>query len=210
MSLKSKLDEANNSEFSSGSTGGWFKFQEGKNQFRILSEPEILFEDYKQGICYEGCGYEGKPKYLAWILDRADNQVKLMKIPYSIFQNLVAFEEDEETNFTGFPMPYDIKINAKNAGTKEVEYTVMPSIKREAVPMTVVDEVLQKNTTKEIIEKMKQKQIEKHKAAGIYKSPEEREAERVTKFKEGLENDDFEAEASGYEYPENELGEPGF
>lgn len=169
MNLQDKIDEANKSEHSSAG-GGWAKLKEGKNQFRLLTEPVVMFEDFKKGVCYTGCGFTGSAKYLVYILDRADKQVKLWKMPYSLFKQLVAFQEDEDFAFENFPMNYDIKIDAKGAGTKEVEYTMMPSPTKSEVPTDFITGIIAKSSPEEIIEKMKEKNIEKHKADGTYQA----------------------------------------
>jgi len=181
MSLNDKIEEANKSEFSGGSSN-WFKMKEGINQFRLLSEPEIIFENFGKGICYHQCGYEGTPKYLARILDRADNQVKLYKIPFTIFETIAGFEKDEELEFSSFPMPYDVKIKAVGAGTKEVKYTVMPSLKRVEVDEGILDVLGKQKPLKEVITAMQAKNIEKHKADGTW----QKEQERLAQLKEEL------------------------
>jgi hypothetical protein len=46
-------------------------------------------------------------------------------MPISIAKSLGSVQEDPDYAFTKFPMPYDITINAKGAGTKEVDYQVV-------------------------------------------------------------------------------------
>ena len=161
MSLQDKVDEANKSEYSA-SGGGWFKTKEGANSIRVLCEPEVIFEDYKMGICYTGCNFKGSPKYLTYVLDRADGAVKLYKLPYGIFQSMAVFEKDEDTKFEGFPMPYDLKIHAVGAGTKDVKYTVTPSPKLVLVVEDVMASLTKKKSVKEMVEILKAKNKEKH------------------------------------------------
>lgn len=172
MSLQDKLNQAEQSEHSGGSSN-WFKVKEGVNKLRILSEPEVMFEDFKMGICYHECGYTGNAKYLAYVLDRADNKVKLYKIPYGIFQTIAKLESDEDYSFEGFPMPFDIKISAVNAGTKEVKYTVLPG------PVSRIDdevlEVLSKQKpAKDIIDIFQAKNLEKHRMDGTWEKEQAR------------------------------------
>lgn len=199
--LNEKIDQANKSEFSSGS-GGWFKMKEGLNQFRILTEPELMFENFKFGICYHECGFEGNPKYLARVLDRADGKVKLYKIPFSIFKTIASFEQDDELTFTSFPMPYDVKVTAKGAGTKEVEYTVMPSLKREPLSEEMTKMLSKQTPVKKIIETIQEKNIEKHKADGTWDKQQEKlkkEAERKEK------QDKYDEEHPMPDYPEEDI-----
>ena len=118
---------------------------------------------------------------------------------------IAKYETDEDYNFEGYPMPYDIKINAKNAGTKEVEYTVTPKPKREEVAEEVINTLFDKKPITEIITILKEKKKEEHIASGQFQEEVERrkmigkeidEAKRIA-----AENDN---------YPENDLGEQVF
>lgn len=212
MSLNDKIEEANKSEHSSGNSG-WFTIKEGNNQMRILSEPELMFQSYKMGICYHECGFEGTPKYLARVLDRADNKVKLYKIPYSIFKTVAGFEADEDFQFSGFPMPYDIKINAKGAGTKEVEYTVMPSPKIIPVDDETMEFLEKQKPVKELINILQEKNIEKHKADGIWQKEQDRLAEQKKNLSEHLAGRGKDEDLPTIEYPEdtnNSVDDIGF
>lgn len=199
--LSDKIKEAETSEHSVGSNGGWFKVKEGMNSLRILSEPEIMFEDFKMGICYHNCGYHGNAKYLTHVLDRADGKVKLYKIPYGIFQTIAGFEKDEDYGFDGFPMPYDIKINAINAGTKEVKYTVIPSPKTSPVGDEVLDVLSKQKPCKEIIGIFQEKNIEKHKGTGYFQEQQKALEELATSLAQG---GSLKPEES-VEYPEDDV-----
>lgn len=150
-----------------GGGGNWFKFVEGDNVLRVLSRPTVFYEAFKVGICYHECGYKGTPKGLAYI--HHGGAVKLARLPYTILENVAALEGDEDWSFTGFPMPYELNIKAENAGTKEVKYTVVPK-KPKPIDQSVIDELESPKfkTTDEIVEVMKQKTLEKHKADGTW------------------------------------------
>lgn len=94
----------------------YLKIKDGANRIRIVSD----------ALPHPG-EFKGKPnfKWLVYVLDRADGQVKPYFMPHRIFKILEDFENDEEYAFEGMPMPYDIVINAKGAGTIDVEYTVI-------------------------------------------------------------------------------------
>ncbi len=199
--LKDKIEQANKSEHAATGSG-WFKMKEGLNQFRVLTEPEVMFENFKMGICYHQCGFEGNPKYLARVLDRGDNKVKLYKIPFTIFETISGFEQDDELAFSGFPMPYDVKVQAVGAGTKEVKYTVMPSVKQVPVAPEILAEIAKQKPIKEVIAAMQEKNIEKHKADGTWQT----EQDRLAQLKKDLEA----GAASGapvdtIEYPEETI-----
>lgn len=139
----------------------WFKFKEGKNVMRVITQPVALFEDYDLGICYTDCGFTGSPKYLCHILDRAEgSKPKLWKMNLTVMRMLADMQASGRFAFDGFPMPYDIEINAKNAGTKEVVYTLLPGMES---PAQVPDKL---TPCEEVIEKLKAKNKEKHEADG--------------------------------------------
>lgn len=101
--------------------GQYFKIQEGDNQIRLISEclpHESMFQGKKQF------------KFLCQILDRKDGEIKPFFMPVTIFKNIESLQLDTDYGFEDVPMPYDIKIRAVGAGTKEVKYTVIPGAKR--------------------------------------------------------------------------------
>lgn len=106
-------------------SGDRFKIAEGPNRIRILSEflPHTSY-------------FEGKRRFqwLGYILDRKDGLVKTWFMPHSIHKQVEALQTNEDWTFDEVPMPYDVTLNAKGAGTKEVDYSLTPSPKR--VPLT--------------------------------------------------------------------------
>jgi hypothetical protein len=106
-------------------SGDRFKLREGANRFRLMTEC----------IAHQG-EYQGKKnfKWLCQILDRADGRVKLFFMPHTIYKQIAALQQSEDYAFYDVPMPYDITITAKGAGTIEVEYTLMPA--RKETPLT--------------------------------------------------------------------------
>ena len=69
------------------------------------------------------------------MLDRKDGRIKPFFMPHTIYKLIEGFQENPEYAFDEVPMPYDVTIGAKKAGTKEVEYTVVPA--RQNTPLTV-------------------------------------------------------------------------
>lgn len=165
-----------------GSGGEWFKFTEGDNRFRILAEPETIYEDFALGICYTDCGFEGSPKAMTYVLDGKDGKIKLAKLPYGVATTVAAYESDDDYAFAGFPMDYDIKVHAKNAGTKEVKYTVTPSPRREIVSSETVEELKKKKAIADIVQKMKLNNEGKHRADGSYAARQEYKKEAAEKI----------------------------
>jgi hypothetical protein len=172
MSLADKLKQAESNEMASVS-GGWYKFKEGQNMFRLLTEPVAIYEDFKRGMCYENCGFKGSIKHLCYVLDRADNKIKLFKLPHTIFKWLVSLEADPDWIFDGFPMPYDVNIEAKGAGTKEVDYNPKARPVKEAVKDELLAELAKKDKVEIIIEKLKAKSKEKNQGATPVEYPTE-------------------------------------
>lgn len=105
--------------------GEYFKPQEGQNRVRLVSEclPHQSF--YKNQLTF---------KWLCQIIDRKDGQVKPYFMPNTIYRHIEALQLSEDYKFDEVPMPYDITINAKGAGTKEVIYTTTPA--RANTPLT--------------------------------------------------------------------------
>lgn len=167
MSLSDKIKQDEKSELAQKSEG-WFKFKEGKNSIRILSEPMVIYEDYVKGICFTDCGFKGNIKYMAYVIDNVDLGIKKMKIPYGIFQYIADLEDDEDWQFQGFPMPYDLNINATNAGVKEVNYDVKPRPVRTEIPDEIKIALAKKKPIVEVIEDLKKKNKEKHIAEGRF------------------------------------------
>ena len=159
-------DKVNEESKKMNTSNDWFKLEEGENKIRVLVEPEVFYEKFKTGICYTDCGYTGTPKYLTWILDEKDGKIKLFRMNLTLAKQIATYMNDEDYKFETFPMPYSIKINAKNAGTKEVEYTVIPG-KENPIEEAILAETTTKKNVVEIIESMKAKQKERVDAGEI-------------------------------------------
>jgi len=161
MSLKEQLEQFG------GESTGWFKMVEGDNPMRVLTAFTVFAEHFGtyKGVCIgedencEGCkeGTKANPKWLTWIHDKKDDQVKLAKFGYTIIKQLSTYQDDSEYAFSEYPMPYDITINAKGAGTKEVEYTVKPARTNTPCDPDVLEKVDKEEETDVIVEKMKDK-----------------------------------------------------
>lgn len=104
-------------EFNLGK-GEYFKPQEGANRVRLVGAP----------IPHDSV-FQGKPqfKWLCQVIDRKDGKVKPYFMPNTIYRMIADFQLDPDYRFEGIPMPYDITVNAKGAGTKEVQYSVTPA-----------------------------------------------------------------------------------
>lgn len=110
-------------------SGDYYKYREGDNKIRLMS------------MCLPHPGeYKGTKtfKWLCYVLDRRDGKVKVHFMPHTVYKAIEAFQENPEYTFSDMPMPYDVNIRARGAGTKDVEYTVMPA--RKETPLTADEE----------------------------------------------------------------------
>lgn len=156
------LKEAEKSGLVSG--GDRFKIKEGANRIRLLTAP----------LPHQG-NYQGTKnfKWLCYVLDRSDAGIKTFFMAHTIFKALRDFQKSEDYGFDEIPMPYDVTINAKGAGTKEVEYTVVPA--RTSVPLTKaeLDAFSKKKPIKEVQQAIYEKDTEKAVNDGGHFDPDE-------------------------------------
>ena len=168
MSLNDKIKQAEQTYGMGGSD--WFKFREGMNKIRVLAEPAVLATHFANGkslgVCYgkdNGCPFhmldQDQPsvRWLTWILDYADGAIKLAGLPWKITREIGAYEASEEYSFGEYPMPFDVTVNAKNAGTMQVEYSIVPARKNTALPQPILDELIKKHAPEQVVEGMKEK-----------------------------------------------------
>lgn len=109
--------------------GDYFKPKEGDNRIRLVSE------------CLEHPGvYKDKPtfKWLCRVLDRVDGLVKPYFMPNRVYEQFEALQDNPDYAFDEVPMPFDVTLNAKGAGTKEVVYTIVPA--RTNTPLTAAEQ----------------------------------------------------------------------
>jgi hypothetical protein len=139
-------------------TGGsdFYKLVEGNNKMRIMSEPVAVRQ------AWDGAKYvfstDASPKYWTWAILRETGDFKIVKLPLTVAKQITMLGTDPDYQFSGFPMPYDITVNAKNAGTKEVEYSVVASRQNTDVTPEETEELGKKTPISEIIEKMRDKE----------------------------------------------------
>jgi hypothetical protein len=126
-----------------------FKVKEGTNKIRVCSE--LIFHE----SVYNGTATK---KFVCWVIDRADKKVKPYFAPYTIVKTLSKYQQDEEYAWEDFPMTRDLIIDAKDAGTKEVDYQCHLSLKES--PLTEIEkaDLEQKGSIEDFIEKIKEKQ----------------------------------------------------
>lgn len=152
-----KMEWVDKKEAQANDSKDYFNIVEGDNRFQVLTyiAPQPLkwtgtkYEPAEEGDT--GISIKG----VCWVLQ--DDAIKLAKLPYTAVKAIRAFQNDEETRFEEFPMPYAINVKAKGAGTKEVEYQIIPSRKETPVAKEVLVELAKKPTPEEMVEKMKNK-----------------------------------------------------
>jgi len=119
------------------SAGGYMKFQQGENKFRILSKPIIGWLDWKDKVPHR-FGFKNKPEkplgdqpirhfWAMVVFDYSDQAVKILEITQATIQK--AIEELAKNEDWGSPHEYDLKVTKKGQD-KQTEYSVMPSPKK--------------------------------------------------------------------------------
>jgi hypothetical protein len=109
--------------------GDIYKYKEGDNRIRLMSE------------CLPHTSeYQGKKnfKWLCYVLDRRDGKIKVHFMPHKVYKAVEALQLDPDYAFSEVPLPFDINVSAKQAGTVDVEYTVLPA--RKNTPLTEDEE----------------------------------------------------------------------
>lgn len=190
MSLNDQLQ----SEMKDISTkGSFFKCQEGENKIRILSEGALIgthWVNNKPFPCYgetKGCPRhgegapikDGKPqspqvKFTCYVLDRADDKVKLADLPYSVIKKIGELQQDTDWSFDEFPMPYDVKITYKPKETPNNMYVVTPSPNRVSLALEHTESLrkgLEVANPIDLVKKKKLAQLNADQADGTWKEP---------------------------------------
>ena len=163
----------------------FYKVVEGSNKLRILTDfqkVETIFKNNRfVAFNFEGRKLEQdevvRTQAWAWAINRQNNELVIVQFGKTILGQIVAYRNSSDYGFSTFPMPYDIDLRAKGAGTKEVEYTIVPARANTEVSQSEMEMLNKKKTISDIVKAIIAKQNEKN---------------------------------VGYEYPENNLGEPKF
>lgn len=153
--------------------GEYFKVAEGQNKIRLISEC-LPHESFYKG--------QRTFKWLSQIIDRKDGKVKPYFMPTTIYKQIEALQLSEDYKFDEVPMPYDITIIAKGAGTKEVEYSVQPA--RNNSPLTDEDTkaIADAPSVQELQKKIKDNETEKAEHSNIPHSTPEMTDEEISKI----------------------------
>ena len=135
----------------------YFNIVEGDNRIQLLTYCVPLAQVWtgtKYEIAEEGA-QNVSIKGVCWVLQ--DGDIKLAKLPYTVVKQIRALQTDPDYQFAEFPMPRTVNVKAKGAGTKEVEYSVIPGPKEVEVTPEVLEELAKKPTPEEMVEKLKNK-----------------------------------------------------
>lgn len=149
------MDWVNERETTSG--GDFFKIVEGDNRIQLLTHAVPFYQKWT-GTKYEPAqdgDHNLSIRGVCWVLQ--DNIIKLATLPYTIVKQIRALMDDEDWSFSDFPMPHLVNIRAKGAGTKEVEYSLVPSPNKQEVSKDVLSELAKKPSPEEMVEKLKNK-----------------------------------------------------
>lgn len=143
--------------------GEYFKVKEGTNKIRILSEALPHQSFYKGNKTF---------KFVTWVWDYSDSKVKLYFMPVTVAKSLENLQKDPEYTFDEVPMPYDVTINVKNAGTKEVDYQLTAARQNTPIGKEVEDAFATKAPLGEVIAKLKENERnDPEKQAPVYEAP---------------------------------------
>jgi hypothetical protein len=143
-------------EFNIGIGSDKFKFKEGENRIRILSRGVALQNTYTNPTTGE---QSTNVKFVTQVWDVAAAALKLAFFGITIQKAIAALQVNKDWAFSEVPMPYDITINAKSAGTKDVEYQVVPS-PVSPVPQEALDALAKEKPIEEIVALIQQKQTQ--------------------------------------------------
>ncbi len=135
----------------------YFNIVEGDSRFVLLSHFAQLPQVYEVGSGKYRIAVEGDTgvsiKGVCWVYQ--DGAIKLARMPYdAVVKKVRSLAENPDWDFQ-FPFPHVFNLNAKGAGTKEVEYSLTPSPKKVEIPQAILDELVNKPTPEEMVEKIK-------------------------------------------------------
>lgn len=146
--------------------GDFYKFQEGANKLRILTD---FFgvntirrgNEFAGQVTVKNPALEGDQvtfKGWAWAIIRETGELKIVQLSKTLLLQVYSLKKDSDYQFDGYPMPYDITINATGAGTKEVKYSVTPARQNTDVTEEEMAQLVKKKSILDIIKAIQDKQ----------------------------------------------------
>lgn len=179
-----------------GSDNNFFRFDKtGEYRLRLLTPgypmaTHFFGKGVKGKVCYgadKGCPYHGEKagkdeetgeerkasvKFVSYVLDRNDGQIKLAELPFSVIKVVTDLQEDTDYAFEDFPAPYDLKITFnKETNSPADKYKTLPSPKMEPLTedqVVALAEKMSHMTPEQYIQKRKDKQRESDAADAVY------------------------------------------
>ncbi len=135
---------------------GYFNIKEGDNRFVLLSNVAPLAQVFDPATKKYRAATEGDTgisiKGVCWV--GQEGLVKQAKLPYKVVQAIRGLSQNKDWDFV-LPFPHVLTLNAVNAGTKEVKYTLTPSPKTVEIPAAMLTELGKKPKPEDIVEKIK-------------------------------------------------------
>jgi hypothetical protein len=92
------------------------------------------------------------------VIDRKDGNMKLFYMPKTILSQLADIESMKFAACPAPPMPYDVIIQAKNAGTIDASYTVITSPKQESMTEAEVEQMKALKPIEEVVIRLLERQ----------------------------------------------------
>lgn len=174
----------------------FYKLVEGNNLMRIVSEFTGV-KTMNEGKNYKGiftgtekeerawieAGPKGdKGKFIrrtqfkawAWAIIRESGELRIVQLGNSIIKQLYDLRTSTDYAFKAFPMPYDINIKTTNAGTLDVNYSVMAARQNTEVTADEIAALNKKKSIEDIIKAILNKQTGGDKTEGSVEYPAEK------------------------------------
>jgi hypothetical protein len=156
--------QAAEKEFNIGKGSDKFKFKEGENRVRVLSASFPLQNIYTNPDTGE---VSTNVKFVTWLWVFSENALRLAFLPMTIVRSIAAYQSKPDYAFTAVPMPYDLLIDAKNAGSKDVKYTVTAARSNSDVPQEAIDALAKEKPVEEVAKLIQQKQTQTPSTDGL-------------------------------------------
>lgn len=128
--------------------GEYFKHQEGANKMRVVSKTLPHESEYNGAKTF---------KWLCQIIDARDGKLKPYFMPMTVFKAIESLQLSDDYSFNEMPMPYYINVNAKDAGTKEVKYSVIPARENTPLSKSELKAIEEAPTVEELQDKINEK-----------------------------------------------------
>ena len=178
---------------------GFLKLPEGTTVIRMLSD---VYEMWFHRVSVKGrwknipvekdVKFNGKDpdrQYVAIVLDRADNKVKIFQKGVTIFSKIAVLAADEEY---GNPKEYDLKINRKGLTMQDTEYNVVASPRKSSLTeaeMAAYDSFAEKFNIDDYTRPLSEDEIDqKLEGSGINWRIAQEESETTTKASSATES----------------------